>query len=113
MRKRENLAVGIAALIALAGGPVMASEANPAQPQAIVKVQPRYPADALAQAVEGRARVTFRLDERGAVRDVITVHETPPGLGFGTEAAAAVHRWRFESAFAGQYAVDVVFLLPE
>ncbi len=59
------------------------------------KVLPRYPELARRAGVAGRVILEAVIQPEGTVASVEILRETPPGLGFGEEAAAAVSRWRY------------------
>lgn len=97
-----------ASLVTLAGlawlGPVAASsiaqdsnvadnEAAPAA-QPIVRVEPRYPAAAVEQGLEGYVDLSFVITDQGTVANVDVIRAEPEGV-FTDAAVAALERWRY------------------
>lgn len=65
---------------------------------------PRYPPSAQRAGIEGSVVVRLRIDERGAVVDVVVVDATPKGV-FDDVAVAAAKAYRFAAARRGGKAV--------
>ena len=72
---------------------ITASDNRPITP--IVRIQPRYPADAAAQGIEGHVDFEVIIDQNGEVANVEVLNAEPQGV-FEEEAIAALKRWRFE-----------------
>jgi len=62
---------------------------------ALVRVEPRYPADAMRRGREGRVLVEFTISPSGSVEAARVVAAEPPGI-FDREAIAAVRQWKYE-----------------
>ena len=78
-------------------------------PEAIVRVPPTYPRDALAARVEGLVMVQALVLRDGTVADVRIVKSIPP---LDAAAAAAVRQWRFKPAMANGQPVAVWVGVP-
>ena len=63
-------------------------------PQALVKFQPLYPAQARMRQIEGTVVLEFVVGSEGRPRDIEVVSSTP-GQVFAEAAVRAVNRWRF------------------
>ncbi|MDN4501393.1 TonB family protein [Alteromonadaceae bacterium BrNp21-10] len=63
-------------------------------PVQTVRISPRYPMQAAREGIEGWVRLSFTIDEEGAVEDVKVIEAYPNGV-FNKEATRAVIRWRF------------------
>lgn len=61
----------------------------------LVRVEPRYPVDAAREGVSGWVRLSFSIDETGAVTDV-AVLAAEPGTVFNREAVRALRRWKYQ-----------------
>ncbi|MGP9801393.1 TonB family protein [Rheinheimera sp. NSM] len=61
----------------------------------LVKVEPRFPVDAARQGISGWVKLSFSIDEAGAVTDV-TVLAAEPGNIFNREAIRALRRWKYQ-----------------
>ncbi|RUO40598.1 energy transducer TonB [Aliidiomarina taiwanensis] len=62
--------------------------------QPLVRVEPRYPAAAARDGIEGWVRLRFTINEVGGVED-IEIIEAEPRRVFDREARAALRRWRY------------------
>lgn len=114
-------------IAAAAGGPPISSEAEPvadppeaataekpdaASPQLtrmpvlVGYVEAAYPADALAQRIEGEVVLRLVIDEKGTVTDAQVLQ--PAGRGFDESAVAAARQFRFEPALMGEAPVPVM-----
>lgn len=60
----------------------------------LVRVEPRYPAQAMRQGREGRVLVEFTIGRTGSVEAARVVAAEPPGL-FDREAIEAVKQWKY------------------
>lgn len=65
------------------------------EPVALVRVEPRYPVEAMRRGREGRVLVEFTIGPSGSVEAARVVAAEPPGI-FDREAIAAVRRWKYE-----------------
>ncbi|PLX56425.1 MAG: energy transducer TonB [Chromatiales bacterium] len=72
------------------GNPKAEGEAIP-----IVRINPRYPRQALLNGIEGYVRLEFTILEDGSVKDVV-VAESRPGQVFDRSAVLAVMKWKFK-----------------
>ena len=72
------------------GDPKAEGEAIP-----IVRINPRYPRQALLNGIEGYVRLEFTILEDGTVKDVV-VAESRPGQVFDRSAVLAVMKWKFK-----------------
>ncbi|MCB1926056.1 MAG: energy transducer TonB [Gammaproteobacteria bacterium] len=59
------------------------------------RLPPQYPYRAQRRGTEGWVRLSFEVTAEGAVRDVVVVEGSPPGI-FDHEAIRAVQRWKFK-----------------
>ena len=73
-----------------AGDPSAEGEAIP-----IVRINPRYPRQALLNGIEGWVRLEFTILPDGSVKDVV-VAESQPGQTFDRSAILAVMKWKFK-----------------
>lgn len=118
MAIRQLRTVSILVVLIQFCAPVWADETRqdaerPEARKPLVQVEPRYPSEALSEGMPGRVRLRLRIEQDGTVRGVAVAAENPAEYGFGTEAAAAVRRWRFPSGHEGLYQVDVVFVMAD
>lgn len=60
----------------------------------IVRINPKYPADAAAAGIEGFVEVSFVVNERGETEQVEVLRSQPENT-FDNEVIAAVKRWRY------------------
>jgi TonB family protein len=65
-------------------------------PRVVRRVEPVYPASAIAARASGDVVLSVEVDKDGAVSRVAVVKDLPFGLS--REAARAVERWRFDPA---------------
>lgn len=61
----------------------------------VVRVEPRFPIDALRNGISGWVKLSFSIDETGAVTDVAVLQAEPRGV-FDREAARALRRWKYQ-----------------
>ncbi|AWB69059.1 energy transducer TonB [Saccharobesus litoralis] len=61
----------------------------------IVRVEPRYPAAAARNGIEGWVSLQFSINELGAVEDVLVI-EAQPKRVFDREAKRALSRWKYK-----------------
>lgn len=61
----------------------------------LVRINPRYPADAAEQRIEGFVTAEFTVTEDGRVADIVVL-DSAPGDTFVPEATIALSRWRFQ-----------------
>ena len=61
----------------------------------VVRVEPRFPVTALRDGISGWVKLSFSIDESGAVTDVQILQAEPRG-GFEREAARALRRWKYQ-----------------
>ncbi|MCC5854111.1 MAG: energy transducer TonB [Idiomarina sp.] len=70
---------------------------QPEEPQLLVRVEPRYPPEAVRDRIEGMVIVAFIVDRAGQVQDPTVVRSEPEGV-FDLELIRAVRRWRYTDA---------------
>lgn len=75
------------------------------QPLSSTVVQPKYPADALVDGVEGYVTLEFTVTDSGNVTDVAIAEAQPEGV-FEEAVREAIRRWRFEPARENGKPVD-------
>lgn len=61
----------------------------------VVRVEPRFPVAALRDGISGWVKLSFSIDESGAVTDVEVLQAEPRGV-FDREAARALRRWKYQ-----------------
>lgn len=61
----------------------------------VVRVEPRFPVEALRDGISGWVKLRFSIDETGSVADVEVVQAEPRGV-FDREAARALRRWKYQ-----------------
>ena len=61
----------------------------------LVRVEPRYPIEAARDGISGWVRLSFTIDETGAVTDVAVLAAEPATL-FNREAIRALRRWKYQ-----------------
>lgn len=64
----------------------------------IVRIEPRYPRDALLRGLEGWVQVEFTINEDGRVSDAVVVAAEPRRV-FDRSAIQAILRWKFKPRF--------------
>lgn len=69
--------------------PVQAKE-----PQWIVRIEPRYPADAAKNKVQGHIKLQFVITTQGTVSNIQVMESVPAGV-FDAEAVRALQRWKY------------------
>ncbi len=92
-------AMGVTALPAAAGGPVL-----------VKQVPPEYPRGAERRELEGTVDLKFTVDESGTVGGIEVVGASMPGV-FDSAAEKALEQWKFESGSPGEAEVTIVFAL--
>ena len=60
----------------------------------LVRINPDYPADALAARVEGSVVLEFTVTAAGAIKDAVVVESSSPM--FDAAALAALGKWRYQ-----------------
>lgn len=73
-------------------GPGQLARDGDAQP--IVRIEPRYPAAAARDGIEGWVRLRFTINETGGVTDIEVIESNPRRI-FDQEARRALARWRY------------------
>ena len=71
----------------------------------IVRINPQWPRDALAEGIEGFVRVEVLIATDGSVKNV-RVLEAQPGYLFVRETMRAVRRWKFKPRVVDGVAVE-------
>lgn len=61
----------------------------------VVRVEPRFPVQALRDGISGWVKLSFSIDETGGVTDVQVVAAEPRGV-FDREASRALRRWKYQ-----------------
>jgi protein TonB len=61
----------------------------------VVRIEPRFPVAALRDGISGWVKLSFNIDESGAVTDVQVMQAEPRGV-FDREAARALRRWKYQ-----------------
>lgn len=88
--------VALAAFVAVAfGAPQPAHAAD--EPRLLRKTEPKYPADARRQGIEGFVIVRFDIEPNGEVTDPVVVSARPDGL-FERAAVECVSEWLYEAS---------------
>jgi len=64
-------------------------------PIAVAQITPVYPVRALQDRVEGYVLLEFTVDEKGRVRDILVLNETPASYGFAKAAADAALKFKY------------------
>ncbi len=80
------------------GTVVASSDPEAVKPSPMSAISARKPVLAQNARKSGQARIYFLVDENGTVAQARVMSETPPGLGFGEAAAAAIRATRFRPA---------------
>jgi len=87
------------------GGPYLGQWYDQSGPQGadsdvipIVRIEPRYPRDALLRGLEGWVQVEFTIGEDGRVSDPVVVASEPSRV-FDRSAIQAILRWKFKPRF--------------
>lgn len=63
-------------------------------PQWIVRIEPRYPADAAKNKVQGHIKLQFVITTQGTVSNIQVMESVPAGV-FDAEAVRALQRWKY------------------
>jgi protein TonB len=61
----------------------------------LVRFPPNYPADASRDGIEGWVELSFSVDEKGEVFDVVVIDAEPKRI-FDREARRALRRWKYQ-----------------
>lgn len=61
----------------------------------VVRVEPRFPVEALRDGINGWVKLRFNIDESGSVTDVEVMQAEPRGV-FDREATRALRRWKYQ-----------------
>jgi protein TonB len=61
----------------------------------VVRVEPRFPVEALRDGISGWVKLRFSIDESGSVTDVEVLQAEPRGV-FEREATRALRRWKYQ-----------------
>ena len=61
----------------------------------VVRVEPRFPVQALRDGISGWVKLSFSIDETGGVTDVQVLAAEPRGV-FDREASRALRRWKYQ-----------------
>lgn len=67
------------------------------EPKPIVRVEPKYPIDAARQSREGWTRLSFVVNEKGHVNDVLLL-ESSGSADLDRESIRAVKKWKYSPA---------------
>lgn len=81
-----------------------------ARPGIMVHINPEYPAQAMAERIEGSAVIRIYINERGGVDDVVAMSGTPPGL-FEDSAVQAFRNARYSPGAKGGIPVKTFLTL--
>jgi protein TonB len=79
------------------------------EPIPLVRMDPDYPARAIATETEGWVQVQFTITNKGTVKDARVVAAEPRGI-FEEAALNAITRWRYNPKIEGAVAVERVGL---
>lgn len=71
----------------------------------LVRIQPRYPREALIEGIEGWVDVEFTIVEDGTVADPVVI-DAQPGRIFNRAALRAIRRWKFKPRIVDGRAVS-------
>jgi protein TonB len=71
----------------------------------IVRIDPRWPREALIEGTEGWVEVEFTILADGTVADPVVLQSEPPRL-FDSAARAAILRWKFKPRIVDGVAVE-------
>lgn len=63
-------------------------------PQWLVRIEPKYPADAAKNNVQGHVKLQFVLTAQGEVSNIQVMESVPAGV-FDAEAVRALQRWKY------------------
>jgi len=78
------------------GQPTTSADVADGGLEPLIRVAPRYPANASTQGVEGSVTLEFTVNSFGTVEGARVVESDPVGV-FDASAIAAVQRWRYSS----------------
>ena len=60
----------------------------------IVRIEPRYPSDALENNVKGHVKLTFTVKANGSTENIKVVESVPEGV-FDSTSIAALKKWKY------------------
>lgn len=64
----------------------------------IVRVEPRFPVEAMRQGLSGWVKLAFNINESGSVTDIRVIEAEPRNV-FDREAIRALRRWKYQPQF--------------
>ena len=65
------------------------------QPQAVMRIEPKYPIEAAEQNISGSVVLRFQIAQDGSVNNV-TVVKSQPAQVFDKEAVRALEQWQYQ-----------------
>lgn len=84
--------------------------AQPEQPIAEVKVQPRYPVQAAYEGVQGFVELQFNVERDGSTSNIKVINAQPKRV-FEEEAIRALSQWKYSPAGRAEANKDIVVKL--
>lgn len=85
------------------GGGIEDADSRP-----IVRISPKYPANAAQQGIEGWVQLEFTIDASGIVKD-IKVTDAEPKRIFNREAIRALRKWKYRPQLVNGKPVDLPY----
>lgn len=76
-------------------GPILQSSMRSNMATPLVRVEPRFPTEALRQGIAGWVVLNFSIDETGSVTDISVLAAEPRNI-FDREAIRALRRWKYQ-----------------
>lgn len=76
-------------------GPTLVNSLGNKMATPLVRVEPRFPTEALRQGIVGWVVLNFSIDETGSVTDISVVAAEPRNI-FDREAIRALRRWKYQ-----------------
>lgn len=76
-------------------GPTLQSSMRSNMATPLVRVEPRFPTEALRQGIAGWVVLNFSIDETGSVTDISVIAAEPRNI-FDREAIRALRRWKYQ-----------------
>lgn len=76
-------------------GPTLLTGLGEKMATPLVRVEPRFPVDALRQGISGWVVLNFSIDETGSVSDIQVISAEPRSV-FDREAIRALRRWKYQ-----------------